>query len=592
MDQLNFQVNLKGMIDLLSNHLYSNPGVFIRELLQNGVDAVTARKRLGHKFEEKVTVELFPSSRTMAVHDNGIGLSEEEIHRFLSNIGSTSKKDRPDDTDDYIGQFGVGLLACFVVSGEIVIITRSALEGDTLEWRGRPDGTYAVRKLESQAPIGTTVFLTCKEDYEEYFEYDRVSELLEHYGAFLPIPVYLTEDSYENRINDSIPPWKMDRKDALEYGETRLYQTCLDVIPLKSAIGEAEGVAYVLPHPVSLQAEKRHKVYLKNMLLSDRMENVLPPWAFFVTCMLNTNALRPTASREAFYENDLFLAVRDELGECIKRHFLQLAETDPELLQRIIRIHYASLKTMAVEDDELYKLFIRFLSFETSMGTMEAGEIAARSKQLLLNATLDEFRQIARVSKAQELMVVNGGYVHDFELIKKLPECYPDVQVVVINPIDFFKRFEELDREDSLLTRPFLELADRVLLPFQCKSAIRWFEPADLPVLYTTNEELGFFKMAESGKDNVNELFQDIVRLVVEEVYEVPFASLCFNFNNPIVRKAVECGDPELQRLSVETLYMQSLLMGNYPLSPEELKLMNQSFMAFLNLGLNRSGGV
>lgn len=81
MSEMNFQVNLQGMIELLSKHLYSSPGVFIRELLQNGVDAITARKRLGHRFDARVTVEIY-GSRTIAVHDNGIGLSESEIQLF------------------------------------------------------------------------------------------------------------------------------------------------------------------------------------------------------------------------------------------------------------------------------------------------------------------------------------------------------------------------------------------------------------------------------------------------------------------------------------------------------------------------------
>jgi|GEM_PF-6419093 Molecular chaperone, HSP90 family len=141
MTDMNFQVNLQGIIDLLSNHLYSDPGVFVRELLQNGVDAITARQRLGHAFDARITAELFPSSHTIAFQDNGCGLTEKDIEQFLARIGSTAKKEELDAGDDYIGQFGVGLLSCFVVSDEIVLITRSALEGDSLEWRGRPAGT-------------------------------------------------------------------------------------------------------------------------------------------------------------------------------------------------------------------------------------------------------------------------------------------------------------------------------------------------------------------------------------------------------------------------------------------------------------------
>ncbi|MFC4775194.1 HSP90 family protein [Paenibacillus sp. GCM10023252] len=589
MSNQNFQVNLQGMIDLLSNHLYSNPGVFMRELLQNGVDAITARKRTGQAFQPRVSVELY-SSKTIAVYDNGIGLTHHEIEQFLSQIGHTSKREEQDAADDYIGQFGVGLLACFVVSDEIVLITRSALEGDSLEWRGRPDGTYTIRKLDKQVPIGSTVYLTCKEEYEEYFEYYKISELIEHYGLYLQTPIYLVEDSYERQMNDSLPPWQMSREDAMAYSRDHLYQPCLDVIKLKSAIGEVEGVAYVLPHALSLQAEKRHKVYLKNMLLSDRMENIVPPWAFFVTCILNTNGLRPTASREAFYENDLFLNVREELGECIKAHFVKLAETNLDLLRQIIRVHYKSLKSMAVEDQELYRLFINHLSFETSMGTMEGLDMVKQAEHILLTSTLDEFRQVARVAKAQGLMVVNGGYVHDFELIANLSEAHPQVIVTVIDPLQFFKQFQELDREDSERTQGFLALADKALKPYQCRTAIRYFEPADVPMLYTTNEEISFLRMAQNSREHVNELFTGIVDMVTNELYEVPYAQLCFNYNNAIVRRMVEEQPPALQELTVKMLYTQSLLMGNYPLSAEELRLMNESFLAFLNLGLPAGG--
>src|SRR5262245_50703925 len=116
-----FQINLRGIIDLLSNHLYSGPEVFLRELLQNGGDALRARANVepGHRGEIGIEVVSGRDGRppTLAFSDTGIGLTEEEIHRFLATIGQTSKSaefwDRP---SDFIGQFGIGLLSCFVVS--------------------------------------------------------------------------------------------------------------------------------------------------------------------------------------------------------------------------------------------------------------------------------------------------------------------------------------------------------------------------------------------------------------------------------------------------------------------------------------------
>src|SRR5438105_7696174 len=155
-----FQINLRGIIDLLSNHLYSGPEVFVRELLQNGVDAIRARTALEPEFSGEITIEAHNrrgKRPTLIFSDNGIGLTEEEIHRFLATIGESSKKgDLWDKPMDFIGQFGVGLLSCFVVSDEIVVITRSARPGHpAMEWRGRPDGTYTIKVMEGDLAPGT-----------------------------------------------------------------------------------------------------------------------------------------------------------------------------------------------------------------------------------------------------------------------------------------------------------------------------------------------------------------------------------------------------------------------------------------------------
>jgi len=588
-NSMNFQVNLQGIIDLLSNHLYSDPGVFIRELLQNGADAITARKQLGHTFNEMIKVELF-SNHTLSFQDNGCGLTASEIEQFLARIGSTTKKDNLDSSDDFIGQFGVGLLSCFVVSDEIVLITRSALEGDSLEWRGKPDGTYQIKKLKKEVAIGTTVYIKAKPEFEEYFMLYRVEELLRGYGEFLSVPIYIIDEHYEDRVNESIPPWRMEKDEALSYLEKTTYNRPMDIIPLRSAVGGVEGVAYVLPYPVSLQEEKKHKVYLKNMLLSDKMNNILPAWAFFVNGIMNTDSLKPTASRESFQENDLFYVVRDELGECIKQYVLALAQQNNELFKRVILVHYASIKAMAVEDNDLYELFIPHLTFETSFGDMDMASIVSQYSSIMITSSLDEFRQIARVAKAQNVMVINGGYVHDFELIRKITGVWDHIQVSVLDILAFSQRFERLNPMEQLETASFLELSDRLLSKFQCRSLIRWFEPADLSVLYNTNQEVNFFKLAEESEAESNALFADIVHVIRTELYEEPFARLCYNYNNPNVRKAITSGDPVLQKACIELFYTQALLLGNHTMSAEELKLMNASLLHFMNLGLNQAG--
>ena len=584
-----FQVNLTGLIDLLSNHLYSNPGVFVRELLQNAVDAITARRRLGHRFEPRIHVETY-SNHTISIQDNGIGLTRDELIRFLANIGSTTKKDQ-DGADDFIGQFGIGLLSCFVVSDEIVLITRSALEGDSLEWRGRPDGTYRIRKLDHEVPIGSTVYLKAKPGYEDLFEYWQLRPLLEKYGKYLNVRLTLLDQGVEEMIHEERLPWKLRGEDAAKFVEETTGNRPLDIIPLESRLGGVEGFAAILPYSVGVQEKKRHQVYLKNMLLSDENSDLLPDWAFFVDACVNATDLKPTASRESFRKNDLFHHVREELGENIKEYFKRIAFEDRELLERILRVHYQSIKLVANEDFELYQLLIPYLRFETSCGEMDMAAIMRRVDTLYVTATVDEFRQISRVARAQDVLVVNGGYQYDFGLLTRANMVWEDIPVEVIDVMKFSERFTPLSDEERMEAGRFLELAEAFLAERRCEGVICYFEPADLPVLYTTNKDLNYRKIVNESLQAAEGLFADLLATLKKaEFAEEPLARLSFNYNNPLVRKVAESRDETLQRRAIELFYTQSLLMGGHVMSGDELRMMNESLFYFLNLGMDRAG--
>lgn len=195
-DTYHFQVNLGGMLDVLSNHLYKSPDVFLRELLQNGVDAITLRQKSQPDWNGgKITITVEPGRR-LVFRDNGAGLSEEGIHRFLAVIGQSSKTELVNGKipEDYIGRFGIGLLSCFMVSDSIVVHTRPAVGGAAHMWTGLPDGTYALEPLE-ECPVGTSVILTAKPGMEHYFQHRKVAELVRYYGLALPVPVYLDRKS-------------------------------------------------------------------------------------------------------------------------------------------------------------------------------------------------------------------------------------------------------------------------------------------------------------------------------------------------------------------------------------------------------------
>ena len=193
-----FQVDLRGMVDLLSHHLYGSPRVYVRELLQNAVDAITARGE-EPDLEHRVVIEPpeVTGDGTLRVHDTGIGLTEAQVHELLATIGRSSKRDELGFArHEFLGQFGIGLLSCFVVADEIEVSTRAA-GAPTVLWRGHADGRYEVTLPAEQRPAqGTTVTLRPRRDAEQWLTGPTVTELARLYGSLLPVAIQVGDDRW------------------------------------------------------------------------------------------------------------------------------------------------------------------------------------------------------------------------------------------------------------------------------------------------------------------------------------------------------------------------------------------------------------
>ncbi|HKS30743.1 MAG TPA: HSP90 family protein [Pyrinomonadaceae bacterium] len=602
-----FQVNLGGIIDLLSNHIYSSPQVFIRELLQNAVDAITARTHMDAAHEGRVWIEL-PAPEgseppTLVFRDNGIGLTEDEIHGFLATIGQTSKRDElVGGRSDYIGQFGIGLLSCFVVSDEIVVLTRSAAEGagGTTEWRGYSDGTYSIRSVDDEMEAGTEVRLRSKAGSESYFDAKEVARLAHHYGSLLPYPISLTTPRGTSLVNEEEPPWKQEfaaaefERDAyLDYGRKSFGMDFLDYVPLRSSVGDVRGVAFVLPQAMSLASRKTHRVYLKNMLLSEDAEGLLPEWAFFVKCVVNADDLRPTASRESFYEDEALQVTRQALGRCLRNYLVEMAERSPQRLKNLIALHYISIKALAAEDDEFFRIFVNWLPFETNMGTMTLTEYRKEHETVHFALDMDEFRQISRVAASQSLCVINAAYAYDPQLLLKFQDIFPETVFRKIDAGNLSHNFEFLTLYEQEEIAAFVEAAEEVLSPYRCSVEVRKFSPVDLPALYTAGNEASFRRSVEISKEVTDSFWSSVLDRLDDTSREQSDGHLCFNYRNPLFYKVSRMQDERLQRLSIQVLYVQSLLLGHRPLTSKEMKLMNEGLLGLVEWGADIiEGGV
>ncbi|POM27211.1 Chaperone protein HtpG [Actinomadura rubteroloni] len=573
-----FQVDLRGVVDLLSRHLYSSPRVYLRELLQNAVDAITARG------DVPGLVQITTGSGALRVEDDGIGLTEDEVHRLLATIGRSSKRDELGFArHDFLGQFGIGLLSAFLVADEIEVVTRSARGGPAVRWTGRSGGNYTVEPGERDEP-GTTVTLRSRPGASELLERPAVLELARAYGSLLPVEVTVDGEL----VTSGGPPWRAEypdparRRRALEtYCASVFGFEPFDVIDLDVPEAGLTGVAFVVPESVPPGSRRAHRVYLKRMLLAEGVEGLLPEWAFFVRCVVDAGELRPTASREALYEDELLEAVRTALGERLRGWLVELAETEPALLRGFLRLHQLGVKAMAVGDDEMLRVVDRWLEFETSAGPMTLAEFRRGHPDGRYAASVEEFRRLSAVAAAQGVGLVNAGYVHDVEIIERLRTLDPDSALRPLDAAELTTRLGAPDAAAELALRPFLARAQRAVEALGCEVVVRDFDPASLPALYLASRSARHQAELEVARDASDALWADVLGALRGAV-PADRPQLVLNHRNPLTRRVTALTDDALIELAVQGLYAQALLLGHHPLRPADTAVLNRSFLGLL----------
>jgi molecular chaperone HtpG len=616
-----FQVDLRGIVDLLSHHLYSSPRVFVRELLQNAVDAITARRVVDGG--APAVVRIIADGAQVQVRDSGIGLTEDEVHRFLATIGHSSKRggaggdgfteafgDGFADAEsllergrgDFLGRFGIGLLACFVVADEISVVTKSAVDSGApaVEWRGAADGHYDIRTLapeESPAQAGTTVTLKPSRGKEFWFQAPRVVELARDFGSLLPYETVLEDEAgYTYRITETPPVWDREypspgtRFEALAaYCQDTLGFAPLDVIELNIPLLGIKGAAYILPTAATTSEQGGHRVHIKGMLLTDQARGLLPDWAFFVRCVIDTDALRPTASREALYEDDRLAAVREALGNRVRDWLAGLAATDPPRLNRLLAVHYLGVKALARFDDDLFALTLPWLPFETTAGRLPLTAFADQHRVVHLTAGDEEFQQVAQIAAAAGLGVVNGGYTYDADLVRKLPRALPDVTVLDLDPETIAAHLDTVDTADELAAGPLLATARRVLDALDCDVALRAYHPVTIPALLLDGREARHERTRADAAAEAAADGDDLWAGILGALRTVgPRARLVLNHRSPLIRGLIELDDAELAATGVEAVYGQSLLLSKRPIRSSESALLNRAFLGLLAHAVGR----
>lgn len=620
MEDFRFKVNLGGMIEILSDHLYSSPDVYIRELLQNGIDAINARKN--HEKDTGmaegsgttdgfITISI-EEGRRIVFTDNGLGLTESEIHQFLAIIGESSKRNLTDGRihTDYIGRFGIGLLSCFMVSDEIKMYSRSSKQADAhvLEWRGKPDGTYNIIDHGTEceeAPFfnenpGTQVVLAAKHGQEDYFTKETIKRLVIYYGMLLPFPIIIQQDGKEEQINPVYLPWEgreTNKNELMLFGNMmfaepgedingNMGQQFMDCVPFYSEEGNVSGVAYIVNYPVQPTAKNGHRIYLKNMLLTEKGENLIPDWAVFTKCIVNAMDLRPTASREGFYIDSVLSKARESIEDSLISYIQEMAETEPEFFDRFFSIHRMSLMSLALVSPKLFKIIADHCEFVTTRGTCTGYTLRTSNEQLVYAPTESKYKQLSQLFFAQDKMLINVSYVYSYEILKQIGEIY-DIEVVAVEDWNIEGLMKDLPPDAQDDTFDFIRVADRVLKQYDCRAEIRNFPPANQPVFYLIDEKALFKRQIAAARASADSMFYNMLDAFAEDIGDDTVAILYFNYENPLVKRLAEQENEADIKLIVEILYIQALQIGGFPLHHNELGVLNRNILVLMDKGMD-----
>jgi molecular chaperone HtpG len=321
------------------------------------------------------------------------------------------------------------------------------------------------------------------------------------------------------------------------------------------------------------------------MLLAANVDGLAPDWAFFVRVVVDSDSLRPLASREGLYEDETLAIVREAIGDAVRNWLVTLADHEPERLQELVRVHALALKALAVHDDELLALFARWLPVETSMGRMTILEAATRSSSYVRYAeSLDTFRQLVQVAAAQGVLLVNGGYTYDTELLARLPAVVPGVTTEAVTPADLLADLADVSDADWPAASALAARGTELLAALDCAVTVRDFSPSSVPCLYLLGDAARFRRSAEEAVEMSGGFWGSLVSGVVGSSGPDPQAQLCLNFRNPLVRGLAGRSGPDLGT-ALEVLYLQAMLLGRHPLRGRELSLLSRSLTKLLESG-------
>jgi molecular chaperone HtpG len=397
-----FQAEARQVLELMIHSLYTNKEIFLRELISNASDA-TDRLRfealsnpslIGADDRLEILVETDPKERTVTVHDNGIGMSREEV---IANIGTIAKSGTrellqsikesksSEIATSLIGQFGVGFYSAFMVADRVTLVTRRAGEDTGTQWESAGDGTYSVSDAR-RFSHGTSVTLHLKkvedDDASEDFTKAYVIEsIIRKYSDFVTYPIRTREKDgkeSEKPINSMKPIWTRPRSEVKdeEYKEFYKHISHDWNEPMRFWSFRAEGRSEYLallyapseaPFDLFYQSGKWGlHLYVRRVLIMEHCQDLLPAYLRFMRGVVDSADLPLNVSRQRLQEDRHIAQIRKWLTRKILDSFDEMNRKEPTEYLKLWKNFGRVLKEGATQDFENKDKLLGLFLFESS----------------------------------------------------------------------------------------------------------------------------------------------------------------------------------------------------------------------------------
>jgi molecular chaperone HtpG len=386
MERGQIQIHTENIFPIIKKAVYSGHEVFLRELVSNGVDAISKRRMaaMGGDCSEGpaglISIRIDREAKTLTISDNGIGMNAEEVKRYINQVAFSSAEEflekYKSESDAIIGHFGLGFYSSFMVAAQVELVSLSAREGQqAVRWSCDGSPHFSLEGAERSEP-GTDVILHLMEEELEYLEPARIRTLITTYCDFLPVEVQLEGET----VNKREAPWRsspreLSDNDYIEFyrylypfqGDPLLWVHLSTDYPYT-----LQGILYFPQRAGRADWEKGEiRLYCNQVFVSDSIKEVVPRYLLPLRGVLDSPDIPLNVSRSALQTDRRVRSIGGFVAKKVADRLRELHRDDPRRYAEIWDAVAPFIKIGAMEDDKFADQVAELVLFGTTAPAQE-----------------------------------------------------------------------------------------------------------------------------------------------------------------------------------------------------------------------------